>query len=301
MVCEVKKDMQMMIHLLKYVSLLAVCLLGAATLHAQDSEPGVAITLERTACFGACPIYTVTIFEDGTVRYNGERFVDVTGEQTSEIEPETVARMVEAFENAGYFDWDEAYDEMTITDAPSVITSVTRDGETHRIHRYTGDSSAPLALAFLEAWIDEMANTQQWTGVQPDISALSYGMDTPVATLQRTACFGACPVYSVALYADGTVAYVGIANVDDIGVHIFQGEGDAVESVAQRATISGYFDWQDSYEAALITDQSTVITSVRTDDAYKRISRYLGDPNAPVGLVWVEDSIDQLVTSLAGE
>ena len=27
------------------------------------------ITLERTACFGSCPVYKVTIFNDGTVRY----------------------------------------------------------------------------------------------------------------------------------------------------------------------------------------------------------------------------------------
>jgi len=48
-----------------------------------------------------------------------------------------------------------------------------------------------------------------------------------------------------------------------------------------------------------MTDQSSVITSMRTDEDYKRISRYLGDPNAPVGLVWVEDSIDQLVSTVA--
>jgi hypothetical protein len=82
--------------------------------------------LERTACYGTCPIYTVTILEDGTVIYEGENFVSVTGVQTSEIAPDTVASMIEAFEDAGYFDWDEAYNTQTVSDLSTVITSVTR-------------------------------------------------------------------------------------------------------------------------------------------------------------------------------
>jgi hypothetical protein len=62
----------------------------------------------------------------------------------------------------------------------------------------------------------------------------------------------------------------------------------------------GYFNWKDSYEQQVMTDQATVIASLRSEDQFKRIVRYDGDPNAPVGLVWVEESIDQLVTDLVG-
>src|ERR1041385_8201332 len=37
------------------------------------------ITLERTACFGTCPMYKLTIDSDGTVTFNGERFTKTTG------------------------------------------------------------------------------------------------------------------------------------------------------------------------------------------------------------------------------
>jgi hypothetical protein len=233
------------------------------------------------------------------VIYNGDNFVEVTGEQTIEIAPETVPVMVEAFANAGYFDWDEAYDTQNVSDLPSVITSVTRNGETHRIVRYAGDDSAPLALPYLEQWIDLMANTQLLTGVQPDPSAISNGTDTPLITLQREPCYGFCPVHNMALFEDGTVVYTGIANVDRIGVHVFKADAAAVTSLAQRAQIFGYFNWQESYEEHLMTDQATVITTIRWEDQFKRIVRYDGDPNAPIGLVRIEDSIDQLVTGLA--
>jgi Domain of unknown function (DUF6438) len=264
--------------------------------NAQELE--AVITLERTACFGACPIYTVTIFEDGTVNFSGIDFVDVTGEQTNQIEAETVALMLDAIEAVGYFEWNESYNTQTVTDLPSVITSVKLNGETHRIERYAGDTSAPVALPFLEQWIDLMANTSMWTGKPIDVSGNLNNGETPILTLQREACFGFCPVYNVALYADGTVVYMGIANVDNIGVLLLEADEFAVTNIAQLAQLFGYFDWQDSYDLQLMTDQPTVISSVLWEDNFKRIVRYDGDPNAPIGLIRLEESIDELVSSL---
>lgn len=278
---------------LKFIIFVALLVLSTAAITAQESD--IAITLERTACFGTCPIYTVTIYEDGTVTYSGENFVEVTGEQTGTIDPETVALMVAAFEDAGYFDWDEAYDTRTVSDLPTVITSVTRDGETHQITRYTGDDRAPLALPYLEQWIDIMVNTSLWTGVQSDISTIVHGMDTPLITMQHGACFGFCPVYNVALFEDGTVVYMGIANVDTVGISIVETDPFSVTNIAQRAQIFGYFDWQETYQKQVITDQITVTTTIQWENQYKQIVRYDGDPNAPIGLVRIEESIEELV------
>jgi hypothetical protein len=288
-----------MMNTLKFTSLLLIFVLGLGIASVNAEGADVAITLERTACFGTCPVYTVSILEDGTVLYDGKDFVEVKGEQTGQIEPEMVTAMVDAFEDAGYFDWNDAYDTQEITDMPTVTTSVTRDGETHTILHYLGDHSAPLALPFLEFWIDQMANTSMWTGAESDISNISNGTGTPLLTLQRTPCFGFCPVYSMAAFEDGTIVYIGMAHVDRIGVQILSVEASLVTGAAERAGIFGYFKWQDSYEDYMMTDQSTVISSVRWEDQYKRVVRYEGDPSAPIGLTWVEDSIDQLIATPA--
>ncbi|MEO8391749.1 MAG: DUF6438 domain-containing protein, partial [Chloroflexota bacterium] len=246
------------------------------------------------------PIYTVSIFEDGTVNYEGENFVSVTGKQTSEIPPETVAAMVAAFKDAGYFDWNDSYETQTVSDLRTVITSVTQNGTTHRVTRYTGDKTAPLALPFLEQWIDEMVNTALWTGVEPDNSAISNGTDTALITLQQGPNFGTGPVYKVAAFADGTVVYTGIANVKAIGVQVVKADASTISSIAQKAQIFGYFNWQDSYDEHVMTDQATVTTSIHWMDQSKRIVRYDGDPNAPIGVVRIEDSIDGLVADLIG-
>jgi hypothetical protein len=284
----------------KYLGLLVVLIWSAVSLYAQDSTADVAITLERTACFGTCPVYTVTILEDGTVNYVGADFVEVTGEQTSQIDPQLVEQMVAEFEAAGYFDWAATYDAQTVTDMPTIITSVTRDGETHQVTRYAGDGNAPIALPFLELWVDIVANTGLWTGVQPDVSAITHGGNTPLVTLQQEPCFGFCPVFKVALFEDGTVVFMGIANVDDMGVTVQETDALSVTSIAQLAQAFGYFNWNDAYQEQFMTDQITVITSVRWEDNYKRIIRYDGDMNAPVGLVRVENMIKELVSPLIG-
>ena len=196
--------------------LLILMVFAVSSVSAQGAESNPAITLERTGCHGTCPIYRVAVLEDGTVIYDGENFVSVTGKQTSEIAPETVAAMLELFKDAGYFDWNEAYDTQTVTDLPTVITSVTSAGVTHRIERYAGDNSSAACLPFLEQWIDEMTNSALWTGVQPDVSAISNGTDSPLITLQQGPNFGPGAVYTVAAFEDGTVIYTGIANVKEL-------------------------------------------------------------------------------------
>ena len=261
---------------------------------AQGTEAEVAVTLERGACFGSCPVYTVTIYTDGTVVFEGERFVDVEGEQTTTIEPEVVQQLVDGFEAAGYFEWEDEYTEMTVSDLPTIITSVTRDGETKQITRYAGDSSAPVELPYLEAWIDLAAYTGQWTGVSSWLNAVT-SMNTPVMTLERTACFGMCPVYGVAVFEDGTAVYLGVRHVAETGVRTTQVEPDQVEFLAMQMADFGYFDWADEYMDQPVTDQPTMITTLNWDDQYKQITRYDGDPNAPIGLVRFEDRIDALV------
>src|SRR6187200_1158641 len=56
--------------------------LAKSRTHEQvDSEDhGITeIGLERTACFGKCPIYSVVIKSDGSVQYTGEKFVERLG------------------------------------------------------------------------------------------------------------------------------------------------------------------------------------------------------------------------------
>ena len=121
------------------------------------------ITLERTACHGTCPIYKLTIEGNGTVIYEGQDFVQVKGRQTASLSPAQIQELVSAFEQANFFTLMDYTHEDT-TDSPSVMTSITLNGQTRTVNHYYGDSSAPQALFDLESKIDELTNSKQWTG-----------------------------------------------------------------------------------------------------------------------------------------
>ena len=122
----------------------------------------VVITLERQACFGFCPVYTLTIYGDGTVIYDGEEFVAVKDRVEATIAKEKIEQLVQEFEAIDYFSLDDKYVERTITDAQTVITSITIDSKTKAIEHYHGDFTAPENLTALEDKIDEIVNSSQW-------------------------------------------------------------------------------------------------------------------------------------------
>ena len=141
--------------------LLASC---ASTPPPVATSSYTAVTLERTPCFGRCPVYTVTIYGDGTVRYEGKEHVKVKGSQTRVISPDRVRQLVAEIERAGYFSLNDAYNAYMVTDAPSAITSVTVEGRTKRVNHYLGDRNAPKELLVLENRVDEVAGSADWVG-----------------------------------------------------------------------------------------------------------------------------------------
>ncbi|MFC2069256.1 DUF6438 domain-containing protein [Chloroflexota bacterium] len=129
---------------------------------ASNELDEVKITLERTACFGTCPVYMLTINGDGMIIYEGKDFVKTKGSAKSNISQEKVEQLISEFEEVDYFSLNDKYTERTITDAPSVITSITTNGKTKAIEHYHGDFSAPEKLNELEDRIDEIVNSEQW-------------------------------------------------------------------------------------------------------------------------------------------
>jgi hypothetical protein len=160
----------MISRLLAAVLVVAACSRREPAPAAAAPESGPAVTLERTPCFGTCPVYTVAIARGGEVTFTGKRYVADTGPATATIPPERVDSLLAELEAAGYFGFADAYvmDSpacgMYATDSPTVITSATRNGETKTIRHDRGCSGAPPELSQLEQRIDEVAGTGRWVG-----------------------------------------------------------------------------------------------------------------------------------------
>jgi hypothetical protein len=127
----------------------------------------VVIVLERTACFGECPVYKVTIDARGNITYDGVKFVLIEGRQTARIPLSRVAALVQTVDRIRFFELRDRYltivnpdgSEQMVTDLPTVFVTVTKDGRSKRVEDYFG---TPDGLKQLERQIDEAAGTKRW-------------------------------------------------------------------------------------------------------------------------------------------
>src|SRR3954469_345953 len=101
--------------------LLGSVALADSSVPKQAAGSALTVSLERTACYGRCPIYKVTVLRDGTVEWQGEQFVKTRGKATAKLSPATMAQLAEAFKAADFFALHDKYDNREMTDQPSAI------------------------------------------------------------------------------------------------------------------------------------------------------------------------------------
>jgi hypothetical protein len=128
------------------------------------------ISLERRPCFGACPVYTVTLERSGAVIFQGRRFVADTGTFTGSIPAARADSLFRELDAGGWFAFADRYGmgepgcERFATDLPSVVTEVRMDGRAKRVEHDYGCTGAPAKLEALERRIDEVAGVRKWVG-----------------------------------------------------------------------------------------------------------------------------------------
>jgi hypothetical protein len=127
------------------------------------------VTLERTSCFGTCPVYKVEVRSDGVVNYAGEAFVKDVGKRSRNISASAFQRIVAKIQQVHFFDLDDEYltkrnpngSLTAVTDLPTTITTVTTDKLQKSVRNYYG---GPNSLKELEDLIDEVCGTAAWIG-----------------------------------------------------------------------------------------------------------------------------------------
>ncbi|HEX7336736.1 MAG TPA: DUF6438 domain-containing protein [Gemmatimonadales bacterium] len=129
-----------------------------------------AVVLERSPCFGSCPVYTVAVSPDGAVTYQGRAHVRRVGAAEARVSRDQVTALLNELDRAGFFTFANRYVQgepacgRYVTDSPSATTTVTYRGRTKSVVHDYGCGSAPGALVVLERRIDEVLGTGKWTG-----------------------------------------------------------------------------------------------------------------------------------------
>jgi hypothetical protein len=129
------------------------------------------ITLERSPCFGTCPVYKLAIYSDGKVEYEGLEFVKKTGKAEGRITEDELKQLISEFEKIDYFNLADQYVSGSKkncpevwTDHPTAATSLNWNGKKKTVVHYHGCRGATVLkqLTALENKIDEVAKTERW-------------------------------------------------------------------------------------------------------------------------------------------
>jgi hypothetical protein len=134
----------------------------------------ISIGLERTPCFGGCPVYRLTVSGDGTVEYQGTRFVDTIGAARGTVDVDQVVLLVNEFLRVRFFGAMDRYageervrrsgsgfllESITVTDLPSQILTLKLGDRSKRVVLY---DNVPVELAALPDLVDRTLRADQW-------------------------------------------------------------------------------------------------------------------------------------------
>lgn len=109
--------------------------------------------IQRTACFGRCPIYTVSIYKSGYVDYVGEKWVQREGHFQSTIPQEKIQDLLIEAKKINFQGLDDIYDSNSVTDLPSTILTLRfEEGPKIVVSRY----QAPEILREFEQYFDQI-------------------------------------------------------------------------------------------------------------------------------------------------
>ena len=124
------------------------------------------VILERTMCYGTCPVYKLMIYADGKIEFFGEKFVNAIGQHIKTIPQEKIALILAEVDGIKFFELNGNYDCYDATDNPTAKITITKEGKTKQIVHYHGCRSANekelAALTKLEDKIDELAEIAVW-------------------------------------------------------------------------------------------------------------------------------------------
>jgi Domain of unknown function (DUF6438) len=138
-----------------------VCLLFATVARSQEGITNSAIIrIEKTGCFGACPVYSAAIYQDGKVEYRGSRFVRVKGTCVSHVSANELRSILRVVSSEKFRSLHSS-DSQPGTDAPSTTLIVETGGLMKVITDYTGEQPVVAEAADV---IELNTSIYRWIG-----------------------------------------------------------------------------------------------------------------------------------------
>lgn len=111
------------------VALAAILMIGLSACAQKNISY---IRMQRSACFGRCPVYWVEVYKNGLVRYSGQRFTEHQGVYEKNIGTANTAALFKLF-GSYHVDTCKRNYEVLISDLPGIYYKIMMGKKTKRI------------------------------------------------------------------------------------------------------------------------------------------------------------------------
>lgn len=101
--------------------------------HPVDQE--TRIQLETGTCFGGCPVYSITVYGNGTVHYVGHEETRVRGHERYSIPRRQFRQLLHAVYRTDFFRMESEH-SVPVTDRASATVTVSMSGHTKSVYEY---------------------------------------------------------------------------------------------------------------------------------------------------------------------
>ncbi|MBX9850224.1 MAG: hypothetical protein K2X86_00525 [Cytophagaceae bacterium] len=123
----------------------------------SNSFDSSVIIMEKTECYGYCPVYSITIDGTGKVIYEGKKHVKKVGKFERQLSGKEISTIFSAFEHSDFFKLQNEY-TAGVSDMPTVYVTFEHQGQKKKITDYYG---APESLKKLEELVEKVALSEE--------------------------------------------------------------------------------------------------------------------------------------------
>jgi hypothetical protein len=141
---------------------------GTDQLAVMRDNPDALIQMRKSACApDRCSAYSVSIFADGTVAYEGLANVSVVGQRRGKISSDRLSELISTIDAMDFLDLPAAGCVCSAETGRQMVTLDYRPGSVQKtVVHDSGCWSAPPALGALEAAIDRVSGVANWIAPQ---------------------------------------------------------------------------------------------------------------------------------------
>ncbi|MEM9847230.1 MAG: DUF6438 domain-containing protein [Bacteroidota bacterium] len=134
-----------------------------------QEKPQLIASIERTACYGRCPVYQAKIFSNGLVLYEGKKHVSNMGLFEAYILEDQIDHLLAQADSVQFFDLSASYPEhgQKIYDLPSTQIFI-RKAESEKT--VLNNHSAPKTLRAYESYFEQFLDNLAWKKVEEEVA-----------------------------------------------------------------------------------------------------------------------------------